>query len=71
MEQIEGGVTAPQGFSAAGIHCGVKATGNPEKKDLALIVSQRECTAAAVYTRNRVKAAPLFVTQENLRDGRA
>ncbi|MCD8004527.1 MAG: bifunctional ornithine acetyltransferase/N-acetylglutamate synthase, partial [Oscillospiraceae bacterium] len=71
MEQIEGGVTAPQGFSTAGIHCGVKATEDPEKKDLALIVSQRECTAAAVYTRNRVRAAPLYVTQENLQNGRA
>ncbi len=70
MEQIEGGVTAPQGFSAAGIHCGVKATSQADKKDLAMILSSRECTAAAVYTRNRVKAAPLFVTRENLRDGR-
>ena len=72
MKQIPGGVTAPKGFTASGVHCGVKkgkGDGNqppmskmPEvlegKKDLALIVSEQPCVAAAVYTMNRVKAAP-------------
>lgn len=51
MKQIEGGVTAPKGFTAAGVHCGVK-TNNTDKKDLAMILSEQECSAAAVYTRN-------------------
>lgn len=83
MKQVSGGVTAPIGFTAAGVHCGVKkgkGDGNqppmskkPEvldgKKDVALIVSQRECTAAAMYTLNRVKAAPLYVTMDHLENG--
>ena len=68
MKFIEGGVTAPKGFTAAGVHCGVKSNKN-DKKDLALILSECECAAAAVYTRNRVKAAPLYVTMENLENG--
>ncbi len=70
MKQIEGGVSAPKGFTAAGVHCGVK-NNNSDKKDLAMILSERECSAAAVYTRNRVKAAPLYVTMENLENGTA
>lgn len=53
-EFIEGGVTAAKGFQAAGVHCGIRK--NRTKKDLALIVSDREAAAAAVYTRNLVKA---------------
>jgi len=68
MKQIQGGVTAPKGFTAAGIHCGVKDN-KTDKKDLALILSETECTAAATYTLNRVKAAPLYVTMEHLEDG--
>ncbi len=70
MDFIDGGVTAPLGFTAAGIVCGVKA-GNTEKKDLAMILSECECSAAAVFTRNRVKAAPLLVSKKNLEDGKA
>ena len=70
MKQIEGGVTAAKGFTAAGVHCGVK-NNNSDKKDLALILSECECSAAAVYTRNRVKAAPLYVTMEHLENGTA
>ena len=83
MKQISGGVTAPKGFLAGGIRCGVKkglADGNQPvvssmadylsgKRDLAMILSEKECTAAAVYTMNRVKAAPLYVTMEHLEDG--
>ena len=70
MKQISGGVTAPKGFVAGGVHCGVK-THNKDKKDLALILSERECTAAAVYTMNRVKAAPIYVTMDHLENGEA
>ncbi|HDP96153.1 MAG TPA: bifunctional ornithine acetyltransferase/N-acetylglutamate synthase [Euryarchaeota archaeon] len=64
---IDGGVTAPNGFSSSGIHCGVKH----RRKDLALLFSSSECSAAALYTTNRAKAAPLMVTQSHLTDGRA
>ena len=70
MKYIDGGVCAATGFTAAGIHCGVK-TKNVNKKDVALIVSDTDCTAAAVYTKNIVKAAPLHVTKEHLSDGHA
>ncbi len=67
---IEGGVCAPKGFKASGIHCGIRSH-NPEKKDLALIVSEKLCDAAAVYTTNKVKGAPLLVTKEHLKNGKA
>lgn len=63
---ITGGVTAPKGFLASGVACGVKPSG---KKDVALILSRTSCTAAGVFTRNLVKAAPIFVTQQHLADG--
>lgn len=68
MNTIPGSVTSPQGFKAAGIAAGIKASGN---KDLALIFSETPCSAAGVFTLNRVKAAPVLVMQEYLRDGRA
>ena len=67
---IDGGVTAAIGFTASGMHVGVKSN-NINKRDVALIVADRECAAAAVYTRNVVKAAPLHVTREHLKNGRA
>ncbi len=70
MKHFEGGVTAAKGFTAAGVHCGVK-NNKSDKKDLALILSECQCSAAAVYTRNLVKAAPLYVTMEHLESGRA
>ncbi len=71
MKLIEGGVTAPKGFRAGGLHAGVKAGSDPAKNDLALIVSDSACAAAAVYTRNRVKAAPIYVTMDHLESGTA
>ncbi len=71
MKEIQGGVTAPLGFTANGVHAGVKANSDPGKNDLALILSEKECAAAAVYTLNRVKAAPLYVTMGHLEDGTA
>ena len=70
VKYIEGGVCAAIGFRASGIHVGVK-TKKTDKKDLGLIVADCDCAAAAVYTKNVVKAAPLLVTRENLNNGRA
>ena len=70
MKFIDGGVCAAKGFKAAGIHCGVK-TSHVDKKDVALIVADKECNVAAVYTTNIVKAAPLYVTKEHLQNGKA
>jgi glutamate N-acetyltransferase/amino-acid N-acetyltransferase len=69
VQFIEGGVTAAKGFKAAGIHCGIRK--NRNKKDLGLILSDRPAAAAAVYTRNLVKGAPLTVTAAHLEDGTA
>ena len=70
MKFIEGGVCAAQGFKAAGIHVGVK-NNKSDKKDVALIVSDVDCSAAAVFTRNAVKAAPILVDLQHLADGKA
>ncbi len=70
LKWIDGGVCAAQGFQAAGIHVGVKSQ-NAEKKDLALIVSDVMCAAAAVYTTNAVKAAPILIDKLHLADGKA
>ncbi len=69
MEFIEGGVTAAKGFTAGGIHCGIRRSRT--KKDLALIVSQTPCAAAAVYTTNKVFGAPITVTRSHLANGTA
>ncbi len=69
MKLISGGVCAAKGFQAAGIHCGIRH--NRSKKDLALIVSEKPASAAAVYTTNLVKGAPLAVTKAHLANGRA
>lgn len=69
MEFINGGVTAAKGFIASGIHCGIRK--NQTKKDLAMIKSEGRCSAAAVYTQNKVYGAPITVTRENLKDGMA
>lgn len=69
MEIIEGGISAAKGFLSAGVHCGIRK--NKAKRDLALIYSEKRAAAAAVYTKNLVKGAPLRVTREHLRDGYA
>lgn len=69
IEFIDGGICAPKGFQASGVHCGIRQ--NKTKKDLSLIVSDVMCTAAAVYTKNKVKGAPITVTKEHLKDGKA
>ena len=71
MKLISGGVTAAKGFRAAGVHAGVKAGSSPDKNDLAMILCDTEAAAAGVYTMNRVKAAPIYVTMEHLENGTA
>ncbi len=67
MKMIEGGVCAAKGFKANGIHCGIRK--NRSKRDLALIFCEKQCSAAAVYTTNLVKGAPLTVTKKHLENG--
>ena len=67
IKSVSGGVTAAKGFLANGVHCGIRK--NPGKKDVALIYSQVPAQAAAVYTTNLVKGAPLTVTKKHLANG--
>ncbi|MDR0879168.1 MAG: bifunctional ornithine acetyltransferase/N-acetylglutamate synthase [Clostridioides sp.] len=69
MEVIKGGVTAPKGFLASGIHCGLRK--NKEKKDLALVYSDTICKSAGVFTQNKIKGNPVIVTSEHIEDGKA
>ena len=69
IKLVNGGVCAAAGFKAAGVHCGIRK--NKTKKDLALIVSDTMCNAAAVYTTNLVKGAPLTVTKNHIVNGKA
>ncbi len=68
MKHIDGGVCAPAGFRAGGVASGIKKNGTA---DLAMICSDVQCAAAACYTQNKVKGAPLVVTQKNLQNGSA
>lgn len=69
MKIIEGGVCSAKGFKAGALHCGIRKS--QTKKDLAMIRSDYLCNAAAVYTKNQVKAAPVLLTKEHLADGKA
>ena len=69
MKKIEGGVCAPVGFRANGVHCGIRK--NKTKRDLSLIVSDVRAAAACVYTQNLVKGAPIRVTKRHVADGYA
>ncbi len=69
IKTVDGGVCAAKGYKASGIHCGIRK--NKTKRDLALIVSEVKANAAAVYTTNLVKGAPLAVTKSNISDGKA
>jgi glutamate N-acetyltransferase / amino-acid N-acetyltransferase len=66
INTIPGGAVAPEGFVAGGVVCGVRNSG---RRDLGLLLSERDCAAAAVFTRNVVKGAPLVVTHEAIEDG--
>jgi len=63
-DKMKDGITAPKGFSSAGIHCGIKRS----RKDLALIVSNLPATAAAVFTLNKVQAAPVLISKKHLNE---
>ena len=69
LKQMQGGVCAAKGFTANGVHCGIRK--NKTKRDLALIYSETAASAAAVYTQNLVKGAPLTVTKNNIQNGKA
>lgn len=65
-EFVDGGLCAAKGFKASGIYCGIRK--NKSKKDLALIFAEKPCTAAAMYTQNKVCGAPNIVTKRHLKD---
>ena len=67
MKTVSGGICAAKGFTASGVHCGIRK--NRTKKDIALILSECRAHAAAVYTTNLVKGAPLTVTKNHIADG--
>ena len=69
MTTVKGGVCAAKGFTASGVHCGIRKSRS--KRDLSMIYSEKNASCAAVYTTNLVKGAPLLVTKENLADGYA
>ncbi|MDD6142205.1 MAG: bifunctional ornithine acetyltransferase/N-acetylglutamate synthase, partial [bacterium] len=69
MKLINGGVCAAKGYTANGVHCGIRK--NRSKRDLALVLSEVPASAAAVYTTNLVKGAPLTVTKNHIADGKA
>jgi len=69
MKQIDGGVCAANGYTAAGVFCGIRK--NKNKKDLALIYSEKKAACACVYTQNLVQGAPIAVTKANVADGYA
>lgn len=69
IQPVEGGICAARGFTASGIHCGLRK--NAERLDLAMVYAEDPCQAAAVYTTNKVKGAPLLVTKAHISDGKA
>ncbi|BCZ44964.1 arginine biosynthesis bifunctional protein ArgJ [Clostridium gelidum] len=69
IKYIGGGVTAPNGFLASGIYCGLKKSNL--QKDLALIYSEVPAAAAGMYTKNKVKGAPIYITKEHLTNKKA
>ena len=69
MQFIDGGVTAPKGFTANGMLCKIKESST--KNDLALVFSEKLCNAAGVFTQNKVKAESVKLTKENIANGKA
>lgn len=68
IKQMSSGVTAPKGFKAAGVACNIKQSGN---KDVAVVVSTKPASAAAVFTTNKMSAAPVHVSKLHVADGKA
>ena len=71
LNWTSGGVCAPKGFTAAGVHAGVKASSSADKKDLMLLFSEKPCAAWGMYTQNVVKAASVLWTRQALQNGAA
>lgn len=71
IKEIGGGVCAAAGFTAAGMRCGVKANSRPDRKDLALIYSEKPCSVAAMFTTNQVKASCVQLTMQHVKSGHA
>lgn len=71
MKTIDGGICAAKGFTAAGMHAGIKPGTSPDRNDLALIYSEVPCQAAGMFTTNRVKADPVKLDMDHLKDGKA
>jgi glutamate N-acetyltransferase/amino-acid N-acetyltransferase len=71
LTPVYGGVCAAAGFTAGAVRAGIKASSPLDKDDLAMIYCARQCSAAAVYTQNIVKGAPITVTQKHLKNGKA
>ena len=71
MKEITGGVCAATGFTASGLRCGVKANARPDRKDLALIYSEKPCSAAGMFTTNQVKASCVQLSMRHVENGRA
>lgn len=69
IQKITGGVCAAQGFTASGIHCGIRK--NKDKRDLCLVYSEAPCTVGCTYTQNKVQGAPIAVTKQHVKDGHA
>jgi len=69
IKTINGGVVAAKGFKASGIHCGVKK--NRIKRDVGIILADNVCSAAATFTLNKVKAAPVYLDMDHIENGRA
>ncbi len=67
--ETDGGVTAPLGFKASGVHCGLRK--NKSKRDLAMVYAECDCSVAGVFTTNKVFAAPVGVTREHIKNGHA
>lgn len=69
MNMTDGGICAPKGFKASGAYCGIRKSRNKSavhKNDICIFVSERRCNTAIVYTKNKVKGAPIIVTQNNM-----
>lgn len=69
IKYIDGGVTAPKGFLASGIYCGIKQ--GSVKKDLALIYSEVPAKASGMFTKNKVKGAPIYICKDHLSNKKA
>ena len=71
IKEISGGICAATGFTAPGMRCGIKANSRPDRKDLALIYSEKPCSAAGMFTTNQVKASCVQLSMKHIANGKA